>query len=81
MRDTGGGETETQAEGEVGSLNGAGCGTRSADLGLRPEPKADTQWPNHPGIPCPSPTVLLCFLFLFCLVWTSISYKRDCKFF
>ena len=41
MRDT---ERETQAEGEAGSLQGAGCGTRSQTPGSCPEP-------SHPGVP------------------------------
>ena len=45
------GEAETQAEGEVGSLWGARCGTRSRILGSHPEQKADTQLLSHPGIP------------------------------
>ena len=36
-------ETETQAEGEAGSLQG----------GSGPEPKADTQLLSHPGTPTP----------------------------
>ena len=51
MRDTGGGWAETQAEGEAGSLWGAGCGTQSWDPGLRPELKAGTQLLSHPGVP------------------------------
>ena len=50
MRDTER-EAETQAEGEAGSLQGAQCGTRSQDLGSRPEPKADAQPLSHPGAP------------------------------
>ena len=44
-------ETETQAEGEAGSMQGARCGTQSQDLGSRPEPKADAQPPSHPRRP------------------------------
>ena len=44
-------ETETQAEGEAGSMQGARRGTRSRIPGSRPEPKADTQPLNHPSIP------------------------------
>ena len=40
-------EAETQAEGEAGSLWGAGRGTRSRTLGSRPEPQADA----HPLSP------------------------------
>ena len=46
-----GGEAETQAEGEAGSLQGIQCGTRSQILGSRPEPKADAQKLSHPGAP------------------------------
>ena len=46
MRETQG-ESETEAEGEAGSLWGAQCGT----LGSRPEPKADAQRLSHTGIP------------------------------
>ena len=45
-------EAETQAEGESGSPWGARCGTPSSGtLGSHPEPKADAQPLNHPGIP------------------------------
>ena len=40
-------EAETQAEGEVGSPQDTGYGTR----GSRPKPKADAQTLSHPGIP------------------------------
>ena len=50
MRDTQR-ESETQAEGEVGSLQGTQCGARSQDPGSRPEPKADAQPLSHPGVP------------------------------
>ena len=50
MRDTER-EAETQAEGEVGPLWGARCGTQSQDLGSCPEPKADAQSFSHLGIP------------------------------
>ena len=46
-------EEETQAEGEVGSLQGARRGTRSRILGSHPKPKADTQPLSHPGTPSP----------------------------
>ena len=42
-------ETETQAEGEAGSLWGPGCGTQSEDPGSHPEPKADAQPLSHLG--------------------------------
>ena len=44
-------ETETQAEGEAGSMQGAQYGTRSWIPGSRPEPKADAQPLSHPGVP------------------------------
>ena len=44
-------EAETQAEGEAGFLQGTQCGTRFQIPGSHPEPKADTQPLNHPGIP------------------------------
>ena len=44
-------EAETQAEGEAGSMQEAGRGTRSLDLGSHLEPKADTQLLSHPGVP------------------------------
>ena len=50
MRDTKR-EAETQAKGGAGSMQGAGSGTRSGILGSHPEPKADTQLLNHPGVP------------------------------
>ena len=50
MRDTER-KAETQSEGEAGSLQGARWDTQSADLGSGPEPKADPQPLNHPGIP------------------------------
>ena len=56
-------ETETQAEGEAGSLRGepdVGRGTRLQDPGSQPEPKADTQPLSHPGVPI---TVLYTFSF------------------
>ena len=46
-----GGRSETQAEGEAGSMQGARCGTRSWIPGSHPEPKADAQPLSHPGIP------------------------------
>ena len=50
MRDTER-EAETPAEGEAGSMQGAQCGTRSQDLGSRPERKAGAKPLSHPGIP------------------------------
>ena len=50
MRDTER-EAETQAEGEADSMQGARRGTRSQDLGSRPEQKADAQSLSHPGVP------------------------------
>ena len=44
-------EAETQAKGEAGSMQGAGCGTRSQDPRSCLEPKAATQLLSHPGIP------------------------------
>ena len=44
-------ETETQAEGEAGSMQGARCGTQSWIPGSCPEPKADAQLLSLPGIP------------------------------
>ena len=49
MRDTERG-AETQAEGEVGSLQEAQCGTRSLVLGSCPDLKADVQPLSHPDI-------------------------------
>ena len=53
MRDTER-EAEAQAEGEVGSIQGAQHGTRSQHLGSGPKPKADAQLLNHPGVPLSS---------------------------
>ena len=50
MRDTER-EAETQVEGEVGSTQGALCGTRSGTAGSHPELKADAQPLSHPGAP------------------------------
>ena len=50
MRDTER-EAETQAEEEIGSLQGARCGTQSRIPGSHPEPKADAQPLSHPGVP------------------------------
>ena len=60
MRDTER-EAETKAEGEAGSMQGAGCGTHPRTPGSQPdpevmsewlsEPKADTQPLSHPGTP------------------------------
>ena len=44
-------EAETQAEGEEGSMQGAGCGTRSHDSGIPPWAEADAQLLSHPGVP------------------------------
>ena len=44
-------DTETQAVGEAGSMQGARSGTQSWIPGSRPEPKADVQPLSHPGIP------------------------------
>ena len=41
-------DTETEAEGEAGSLWGAQCGTQSWDPGIM---KADAQPLSHPGVP------------------------------
>ena len=49
-------EAETQAEGEADSMQGAGCGTRSRDTGLRPwaEGRHSTAEPlGHPAPPSP----------------------------
>ena len=48
MRDT---ERGRNIEGEVVFSQGAGCGTRSPDLGSCPEPKANAQLLSHPGVP------------------------------
>ena len=48
MRDT---ETEREAEGGAGSLQGNGCRTRSQTPGSQLEPKADVQPWSHPGVP------------------------------
>ena len=50
MRDTKR-EAETQAEGEVGSLQGARCKTQSQDPGSLPEWKTDAQPLSHTGVP------------------------------
>ena len=42
---------ETQAEGEAGSKQGAGCGTGSLIPGSHPEPKTDAQLLSHSGNP------------------------------
>ena len=49
MRDTKR-EAETQAEGEVGSLQGGPCGTQSQIPGSGPESEADAQPLSHPGV-------------------------------
>ena len=43
-------EAETQAEGEAGSPQRAQCRTRSWNPGSCPEPKADAQPLNYPGV-------------------------------
>ena len=47
--------TETQAEGEAGSVQGARRGTRSRDPGVTPRAgggrKAEAQPPSHPRVP------------------------------
>ena len=51
MRDTER-EAETQAEGEAGSTQGAGCRTQSQDwVHDRRLTKADTQLLSHPSVP------------------------------
>ena len=40
-----------KAEGEIGSSQGAQCGTQSWNLGSCLEPKADAQPLSHPGVP------------------------------
>ena len=47
-------EAETQAEGEAGSMQGAGCRTQSWILGSGPQPKAAAQLLSHLGIPIAS---------------------------
>ena len=44
-------DTETEAEREAGSMQGAQPGTLSQIPGSCPEPKADAQPLSHPGIP------------------------------
>ena len=45
-------EAEVQAEREAGSMQGAGCGTRSRVRGSQLEPKAGAQLlSHHPGVP------------------------------
>ena len=44
-------DTEKEAEGEADSMQGARCGTRSQDLRISPEPKADAQPLSHTGLP------------------------------
>ena len=45
-------DTETQAEGEAGSLRGElTVGLNPRTLGSRPEPKADAQPLSHPSAP------------------------------
>ena len=44
-------EAETQAEGEAGSLQDLDVGLGPRTVGSHPEPKADDQPPNHPGVP------------------------------
>ena len=44
-------EAETQAEGEAGSMQGAGCGTRSRDPGITPWAKDNAKPLSHPGSP------------------------------
>lgn len=50
MRDTEK-DAETQAEGEVGFLQGAPHGLSPGDPGSRPELKAEAQSLSHPGAP------------------------------
>ena len=49
-------DTETQAEGEAGSMQGSlpNVGLDPRTPGSHPEPKADAQPLSHPGIPCRS---------------------------
>ena len=42
-------DTQREAEGEAGSLQGADAGFDPSTLGSRPEPKADAQPLSHPG--------------------------------
>ena len=44
-------ETETQAKGEAGSMQGARCGTPSQVSRSHPGPKAGAKPLSHPGIP------------------------------
>ena len=44
-------EAETQAEGEVGSMQGARCRTRSQVSRIMPGPKAGAKPQSHPEIP------------------------------
>ena len=50
MRDTWR-EPETQAEGQLGSSQGAQCGDLIPGSGSHPEPKAGAQLLSHPGVP------------------------------
>ena len=50
MRDTQR-ESETQAEAEAGSLQGARCGTRSQISRIRPWAEDGAKLPSHPGCP------------------------------
>ena len=44
-------EAETQAEGEAGSMQGAGCGTRSWDSRIAPQAKGRCQTAAPPRDP------------------------------
>ena len=61
-------KAETQAEGEAGSLQGTRCGTRSSDLGSRPESKADAQPLSHPGV------LLVCFILPNCALICIVAF-------
>ena len=69
-------EAETQAEGEVGSLQGALLEMDPRTPGSRPEQKADAQPQSHPGIPINMKFyVMLTFLF-----WQILgTYKMTTK--
>ena len=78
-------ESETQAEGEAGSSQGARCRTRSWILGSCSEPKADAQ-PLSPRDVLPGPLLNECSRlparghpWLFCFLWLrqDVPWSRE----
>ena len=69
--------TETQAEGEAGSSQGAQCGTQSWIPGSWPELKTDAQPLSHPGVPQRNTSKTPVFIFISSVLIWHDSFSVD----